>query len=284
MGDKCEIDLDECNTGHHMCHPNAACTNNVGSYTCACQTGYQGNGRSSCTDIDECLTKKCAADERCYSNIQSITSTSCFNTVKCSSGYRWGSTSCIDMDECNYGTYSCPVNTHCVNTAGSYTCKCNTGYHGGSSSCSDINECTNGVHKCPNNARCTNTVGSYTCQCRTGSHGIVTVQTNCQYSSFDRFCGRITSPGFPGLYTNMLSCYWKLYSTTAVSIAIESFNTEANYDYLRIYDGPSVSSKKIGEFHGLNQMGTNTSSSRYLYVTFTTDGSALKTGFSFIYK
>ena len=38
-------DIDECATpGQHSCHSNATCSNNVGSYSCACGNGFSGDG------------------------------------------------------------------------------------------------------------------------------------------------------------------------------------------------------------------------------------------------
>ena len=37
-------DHNECTIGTHNCHKNATCTNTDGSFTCACNSGYTGNG------------------------------------------------------------------------------------------------------------------------------------------------------------------------------------------------------------------------------------------------
>ena len=37
-------DIDECSS-EKECHVNATCMNTMGSYTCTCNSGYQGDGR-----------------------------------------------------------------------------------------------------------------------------------------------------------------------------------------------------------------------------------------------
>ena len=46
-------DIDECAAETDECDDNAACTNNIGSYACACNIGFEGSGRT-CQDINEC--------------------------------------------------------------------------------------------------------------------------------------------------------------------------------------------------------------------------------------
>ena len=38
------IDINECVSDTHNCHMNANCTNTNGSFTCACNKGFTGNG------------------------------------------------------------------------------------------------------------------------------------------------------------------------------------------------------------------------------------------------
>ena len=40
-----ELDIDECETAD-PCDSNAVCTDTVGSFTCACNTGFMGDGLS----------------------------------------------------------------------------------------------------------------------------------------------------------------------------------------------------------------------------------------------
>ena len=41
-------DIDECNLGIHDCAEDAMCTDSDGSYTCTCNAGYTGDGKT-CT-------------------------------------------------------------------------------------------------------------------------------------------------------------------------------------------------------------------------------------------
>ena len=41
-------DVDECAANSHNCHAHATCTNTVGAFTCACNSGYTGDG-NTCT-------------------------------------------------------------------------------------------------------------------------------------------------------------------------------------------------------------------------------------------
>ena len=40
----CFTDIDECVLELDDCHDNATCNNTIGSYTCMCNDGFEGNG------------------------------------------------------------------------------------------------------------------------------------------------------------------------------------------------------------------------------------------------
>lgn len=46
-------DNDECALGTDICAPDATCTNALGGYSCACNTGFTGNGVSCAGDCLE---------------------------------------------------------------------------------------------------------------------------------------------------------------------------------------------------------------------------------------
>ena len=41
-------DIDECSSNSNVCHVQASCTNTIGSFKCACDYGYAGDGRTFC--------------------------------------------------------------------------------------------------------------------------------------------------------------------------------------------------------------------------------------------
>jgi spore germination protein YaaH len=70
---------------------------------------------------------------------------------------------------------------------------------------------------------------------------------------------------------------------SSLSLAFTSFSTEANYDTLRIYDGPNTSSPLIGAYHGTNSPGTINSTGPSLTVKFRSDNATNSTGWKAVW-
>ncbi|XP_043926817.1 fibrillin-2-like [Protopterus annectens] len=137
---------------NHPCSPNATCTATdlQGNYSCACSTGFTGNG-TVCTDINECLASPCP------------TGTVCFNTQ--GSFYCSSPTTTAQSNGCTH----CSSNATCTknNTSGAYICTCKEGFTGNGQVCTDINECL--LFPCQASTACVNTAGSYFCSLPTNT-------------------------------------------------------------------------------------------------------------------
>lgn len=154
------FDVDECADGLADCSDDASCSNTPGSYECACNDGYEGDG-VNCDDVDECAldADDCADTATCANTAGSFICT-------CNDGYDGDGVSCTDVDEC--AAAPCDDNAVCTNTAGSFACACDDGWDGDGVVCTDVDECAAGSDDCGDDSTCTNVPGSWRCECNAG--------------------------------------------------------------------------------------------------------------------
>ncbi|HIN84973.1 MAG TPA: hypothetical protein EYN06_00730, partial [Myxococcales bacterium] len=182
FGDDCSGLGTACSGGLSDCDDGSTCTDTEGSFTCACNEGFEGDGKV-CDDIDECGadTDPCAdlANSTCTNNDGGY-------ECVCSEGYVADADdgACTDTDECaDEGNKACGDGV-CANTEGSFTCDCsNTGFTGDACK-TDIDECDTEVSPCDASAICNNTVGKFECVCETngyilGDDGVCTDANEC---------------------------------------------------------------------------------------------------------
>jgi cysteine-rich repeat protein len=130
-------DIDECTLDTDNCDANATCANTVGSFTCACNSGYMGTG-TTCADIDECT----AGTDTCDTNATCTNTAGAF-TCACKTGFTGDGMTCTDVNECTAGTDNCDTNATCTNQPGSFTCACIAGYSGNGATCAP--NCGDGI-------------------------------------------------------------------------------------------------------------------------------------------
>ncbi len=99
------------------------------------------------------------------------------------------------------------------------------------------------------------------------------IDTNCSGTFTD-------TGGVIGGYTNNENYTYTISPTGAssVSLSFSAFNIENNYDFIRIYDGPTTASTLLGTYTNTNTPPNITSSGGSLTIKFTSDSATTKSG------
>ncbi|CAL1534782.1 unnamed protein product, partial [Lymnaea stagnalis] len=129
--DSCECkDINECASAeNNSCSYKPGCNNTDGGYTCSCPAGYKldNNGRNCQECTANTYELNCSQSCTCV-----MANTKACDTINghclCLSGWK-GDRCESDVNECTEQSVSCRQNSHCVNTAGSFTCLCDIGFY-----------------------------------------------------------------------------------------------------------------------------------------------------------
>ena len=186
-----------------------------------CESGFDLTERGECVDIDECARAIASGQEPiCETGFQCMNTRGSYQCIsietriatfsnddaigdneveltECADGYEYNKKldSCVDINECENGSFLCFDNEYCINQDGSYSCeviKCPDGQRPNArgacyevpcahgyiwdnfyEDCVDINECqTADNNQCNDDEVCKNTIGSFVCatlpNCTTG--------------------------------------------------------------------------------------------------------------------
>ena len=81
-------------------------------------------------------------------------------------------------------------------------------------------------------------------------------------------------------YLNNTNCSWLIQPTNGQNVVLNftSFDTENNFDFVTIYDGPNASSPQLARYSGTGTPASVTSTGPNMFVIFSTDGSVTRQG------
>uniref|UniRef100_A0A3Q3IJZ5 Seizure related 6 homolog a n=1 Tax=Monopterus albus TaxID=43700 RepID=A0A3Q3IJZ5_MONAL len=100
--------------------------------------------------------------------------------------------------------------------------------------------------------------------------------------------GRIVSPGFPGNYSNNLTCHWVLEAPEGhqIHIHFEKVALAEDDDRLLIKNGNNIDSPPVYDSYEVEYLPNEgvLSTGRYLFIEFTTDGTMTSTGAAIRYE
>jgi hypothetical protein len=97
--------------------------------------------------------------------------------------------------------------------------------------------------------------------------------------------GTITDGSGNSDYTNRANCRWLIQppNATRIELTFSSFNTESNYDFVKVYDGATTSAPLLGSYSGTTLPPVLRSSGGSLLIVFTSDNSITRAGWSASY-
>ncbi|BFZ01255.1 hypothetical protein BsWGS_04294 [Bradybaena similaris] len=303
-------EVDECRTSDHDCEHN--CVNTLGSYYCTCRSGFQLH-----SDGKRCEPSCGGSIDDAYGNITSPSfpdvypaNSKCVWTINAPAGHRiYLNFTHFDLEgedqACIYDNLTIAddsgeiSNVFCGYILPAYVSSINsitiefrsdgTVQKSGFSAIfvTDINECDLDKGGCEQ--FCKNTIGSYQCECEGGfslNSDMHTCKSERCHHDIESNDGIFHSPNYPGPYLGREDCSWLIVTVPGHSIHLEfvMFNletsNECSYDYLAIYDGTNITAPQLGKFCGPTLPDPITSSSNSIYVSFFSDASVQREGFT----
>nr|CAH0109675.1 unnamed protein product [Daphnia galeata] len=116
---------------------------------------------------------------------------------------------------------------------------------------------------------------------------VTTIPTAQTTTDFVGMVGTIRSPNYPASYPNSSDYRWKIVTqpNTSIRLLFAFFETQEKFDFVSVYDGPTVNSRLLLEKSGLSMTPfTVNSCSNEMLVRFTTDETITLPGFLALYS
>ncbi|MBN2273769.1 MAG: T9SS type A sorting domain-containing protein, partial [Bacteroidales bacterium] len=112
-----------------------------------------------------------------------------------------------------------------------------------------------------------------------------TAASGCVNETFTAASGTITDNSGASDYQNNMSCEKLIQPADGgiITLTFTEFSTESGYDFVRVYDGATVSAPQLGTFSGSSLPPVLTSSGGNMLITFITDYSVAAAGWSAAY-
>lgn len=101
--------------------------------------------------------------------------------------------------------------------------------------------------------------------------------------------GVISSPGYPAEYSNDADCTWLIHvsNSSAVTLLFLDFQMENNegfhFDYVALFDGPTVAHRHLGTYCGANKPPATITTASQLLLVFKSDFNIGGRGFKAYY-
>ena len=132
-------EIQPCLTGEDDCDTNAVCSHTgPGQHSCACGTGYSGNG-TYCYDTDGCAGSPCHALSQCLDELAPNVGYTC---GACPQGYVGSGESCTEVRPCDDGSHNCDNDAICgYQGPDQFNCTCDAGFSGPGTTCIDTDGC-----------------------------------------------------------------------------------------------------------------------------------------------
>ncbi|KAH9490031.1 Dorsal-ventral patterning tolloid-like protein 1 [Bulinus truncatus] len=135
---------------------------------------------------------------------------------------------------------------------------------------------------------CKNVLGSYKCNCLSGfslNDDLHSCKEAGCHHELTNHSGVITSPNYPEYYPSRNECVWHFVTAPGhrIKLQFRTFELEPDpkctYDYVALFDGNSSDASNIARLCGPSLPNLVTSTYNYLFMAFSSDASVQRKGF-----